>query len=75
MPKDYTREEYRALTRDQTDFFHDCFASASEFEARMEKAKSDVGNDCASGVHASTKTEKRDATCTETGYERCVCVV
>lgn len=68
MPKDYTREEY-----EQTEFFHDYFASASEFEAWMEKAKSDAGNDCASGVHASTKTEKRDATCTETGYERVVC--
>ena len=73
MPKDYTWEEYQALTREQTEFFHDCFASASEFEAWMEKAKSDAGNDCASGVHASTKTEKRDATCTETGYERVVC--
>ena len=57
------------------EFFRDCFASASEFEAWMEKAKSDAGNDCASGVHASTKTEKRDATCTETGYERVVCTV
>ena len=75
QPKDYTWEEYQALTREQTEFFHDYFASASEFEAWMEKAKSDAGNDCASGVHASTKTEKRDATCTETGYERCVCVV
>lgn len=73
MPKDYTWEEYQALTREQTEFFRDCFASASEFEAWMEKAKSDAGNDCASGVHASTKTEKRDATCTETGYERVVC--
>ena len=37
MPKDYTREEY-----EQTEFFRDYFASASEFEAWMEKAKSDV---------------------------------
>ena len=73
QPKDYTWEEYQALTREQTEFFRDCFASASEFEAWMEKAKSDAGNDCASGIHASTKTEKRDATCTETGYERVVC--
>ncbi len=73
QPKDYTWEEYQALTREQAEFFRDYFASASEFEAWMEKAKSDAGNDCASGVHASTKTEKRDATCTETGYERVVC--